>query len=204
MAQYTTDRVFELIGVEDRLREALPPRAAFAAGPIAGQLQGYVRQTVQRVLGSDRFQPIWVELNRRAHTQAVAILKGESTVVVSGRQQVDIDLLPLINQVLRDLEDQLPTLFGHRLGLPDLGSGAIPPNLRATVESAVGVTLPANFAQFTVYDAGRLHAMQLAVLRLRRWSPSRSCCSARRCGYRRTGAARRCSSGSGWWWRPSR
>jgi hypothetical protein len=81
---------------------------------------------------------------------------------------VEIDLLPLINQALRDLSARLPTLFGRQLTLPDLSSGEIPENLRARVSDALGVPLPANFAQFTVYDAGRLRAAQLAVERFKR------------------------------------
>jgi hypothetical protein len=168
MSQYATSQLFAALDVEDRLKEALPPRAAFAAGPVAGQLQTYVRQAVDGVLHSDRFQAVWLELNRQAHAQLVAILRARSDVVAAGQDRVTIDLLPLINQVLRELESSLPTLFGHRLDLPDLDSGAIPTNLRLLVQSALGISLPANFAQFTVYDAGRLRALQDSVVQLKR------------------------------------
>jgi hypothetical protein len=120
------------------------------------------------VLQSDRFQPIWVELNRRAHQRALAIINGTSDVVVARQNRVDIDLLPLINQVLRQLSTQLPTIFGKQISLPDLSSGAIPENLRSRVQDALGVTLPANFAQFTVYDSGQLWAAQQAVAAAKR------------------------------------
>src|SRR5207253_3195914 len=70
--------------------------------------------------------------------------------------------------VLRQLEGSLPSLFGHELHLPDLSSGALPANLRLLVQSSLGITLPPNFAQFTVYDAGRLRALQVGVVRLER------------------------------------
>ena len=168
VSQYATTELFAVLDVEDRLKEALPPRAAFAAGPVAGQLQTYMRQAVDAVLHSDRFQAVWLELNREAHAQLVAILRAQSDVVAAGQNRVTIDLLPLINQVLRELEGSLPTLFGHQLDLPDLGSGAIPTNLRVLVQSALGISLPANFAQFTVYDAGRLRALQEGVVQLKR------------------------------------
>jgi hypothetical protein len=168
VSQYAATQLFAVLDVEDRLRDALPPRAGFVAGPVAGQLQTYVRQAVEAVLRSDRFQAVWLELNRQAHQQVVAILRAQSDVVLAGHDRVTIDLLPLINQVLRELEVSLPTLFGHQLDLPDLTSGAIPANLRLLVQSALGVSLPANFAQFTMYDAGRLRALQESVVRLRR------------------------------------
>lgn len=156
------------VNVDDRLCEVLPTQAAFVVGPIAAQVRGYVRQTVQAVIRSDDFQTFWVAANRTAHQQAVAILRGNSEVVQASGTRVDIDLLPLVNMVPRQLSDALPTLFGHEIRLPDLGSGQIPATLRSTVEKALGVTLPANFAQFTVYDRGRLLALQVALVQARR------------------------------------
>jgi len=168
VAEYTTTQVFQAIDVEQRLRSVLPQQAAFIAGPVAGQLRGAVRSTVSDVLRSERFAVIWAELNRRAHQRALAIINGSSTVVVGREDRVDIDLLPLINQVLRELSTQLPTLFGRQISLPDLSSGAIPDNLRVRVQDALGVTLPENFARFTVYDSGRLWAAQQAVATAKR------------------------------------
>src|SRR4051794_27787627 len=106
VADYTTDQLFTALDVEQRLRAVLPPQAAFVAGPVAGQLRNTVRKTVGDVLQSDRFAAIWADLNRRAHQRALAILDGTSTVVVARDNRVDIDLLPLINQVLRELSTQ--------------------------------------------------------------------------------------------------
>jgi hypothetical protein len=163
VAQYATTEVFRVLDVEQRLRDVLPQQAAFAAVPITGQLREQVDRTVENVLGSDRFQTIWAELNRQVHQRALAIVQGTSTVVTAQQDRVVIDLLPLINQVLRELSAQLPTLFGKQITLPDLSSGAVPENLRLRVEDALGVTLPANFAQFTVYDSGQLWQIQQAV-----------------------------------------
>ncbi|GAB1693598.1 hypothetical protein [Krasilnikovia sp. M28-CT-15] len=163
VADYATNQVFAAINVEQRVQTVLPAQAAFIAGPVTGQLRDAVEKTVYNVLQSDQFQRIWVELNRRAHDRAVAILNGTSNVVLARNDRVQIDLLPLINQVLRALSTQLPTMFGKQITLPDLSSGEIPENLRVRVEDALGVTLPANFAQFTVYDSGQLAAVQQMV-----------------------------------------
>jgi hypothetical protein len=169
VAEYGTTQVFQVLDVEQRLREVLPPQAGFVVGPLTAQLRDQVRKTVVTVLGSDRFQTVWVELNQQAHERAMAILNGTSTVITAGQDRVNIDLLPLINQVLRELSAQLPTMFGKQITLPDLSSGAIPDNLRVRVEDALGVTLPANFAQFTVYDSGQLRALQKAVADAKRY-----------------------------------
>ncbi|PRY30847.1 hypothetical protein [Pseudosporangium ferrugineum] len=168
VAEYTTTQLFQAVDVEQRLRSVLPPRAAFLAGPVAGELRDAVRSTVSKVLRSDRFGTVWQGLNRRAHQRALAIIDGSSTVVTGYGNRVEIDLLPLINQVLRELSTQLPALFGRQLTLPDLSSGAVPENLRVRVQEALGVPLPANFARFTVYDSGQLRRVQQAVAAAKR------------------------------------
>ena len=45
-------------------------KAGSPVGPLVGQLHDAIEKTVNRVLQSDRFQPVWIELNRRAHEQA--------------------------------------------------------------------------------------------------------------------------------------
>jgi len=168
VAEFTTSQLFTAVDVEQRLRTVLPPQAGFVAGPVAGQLRGAVRDLVTDVLRSDRFAAVWTEVNRRAHQRALAVLNGTSTVVTAGRDHVEIDLLPLINQVLRELSAQMPTLFGKQIALPDLTSGEIPADLRARVQDALGLTLPPNFAQFTIYDSGQLWAAQQALATAKR------------------------------------
>jgi hypothetical protein len=168
VAQYATTELFEVLDVDQRLRDVLPEQAAFVVAPLTGQLRGYIQNTVDNVLQSERFEAIWVELNRRAHQRAIEIISGESSVVVARQDRVVIDLLPLINQVLRQLSAQLPTMFGRQLALPNLSSGEIPANLRERVSAELGVPLPANFAQFTVYNAGQLEAVRQAVVTAKR------------------------------------
>ncbi|WP_436533049.1 hypothetical protein [Actinoplanes sp. HUAS TT8] len=168
VADYATTQFFQVLDVEQRLRTVLPQQAAFIAGPLTVQIRQQVRAVVTNVLRSDRFQGIWVELNQRLHQRILTVLDGDSNLLQARDDHVDIDLLPLINQALRQLSDQLPTLFGKQISLPDLSSGAIPANLRDRVQEQLGVTLPANFAQFTVYDAGRLRAAQRAVVTAKR------------------------------------
>lgn len=168
VAEYASTQLFEVLDVEQRLRTVLPAQAAFVAGPLTGQIREQVRKIVGNVLQSDRFQVIWVDLNQRVHQRMMAVLDGDSSVLQARSDRIDIDLLPLINQALREVSDELPTLFGKTITLPDLSSGEIPANLRERIQDQLGVTLPANFAQFTVYDAGRLWAAQQAVATAKR------------------------------------
>lgn len=169
IATYTTDEVFQAVDVRRRLADVLPGPAAFVAGPVTDQLHGFVQRTVDQLVRADQFQSLWVAANRLVHQQAVAILDGDSQVITATGNEVRIDLLPVVNQVLRQLEQQLPTLFGHRLDLPDLTSGEVPPRLRTIVGDALGVTLPADFARFTVYRGDELRQWQQTVVLAKRW-----------------------------------
>jgi len=169
VAEYSTTQLFEAIDVQQRIESVLPAQAAFVAGPITGQLRTQIYNTVVRVMQSDQFQRIWVGVNTQVHSRMLDIIEGKSATVTAQSDRVEIDLLPLINQVIRALSDQLPTLFGKTITLPDLSSGEIPDNLRTRVQDALGVTLPENFAQFTVYDNGQLQAVQQSVEAAKRY-----------------------------------
>ena len=169
VAEYSTTQLFGALDVQRRIEDVLPQQAAFVAGPITSQLRTQIRNTVVNVMESDQFQTIWIELNQRVHDQLMTIVNDESNLVTAAQDHVEIDLLPLINQVLRTLSAQLPTLFGKTITLPDLSSGQIPDNLRTRVQDQLGITLPANFAQFTVYDSGQLYAVQQSVAAAKRY-----------------------------------
>jgi hypothetical protein len=168
VAQYTVAELSRVLDLEDRVRKALPPIAGFVVDPLAARVRDQLRSAVDEAVRGVRFQAVWVEANRRAHRQALAILEGTSPVVTAQGDRVVVDLLPVVNEAIRLLNARMPTLFGHQITLPDLGSGAVPANLRAIVERALGVSLPADFAQFTIYDAGRLRALQEALLTFKR------------------------------------
>ncbi len=55
-------------------REALPERADVLAPAIAAGAQSAIREGLDRFVASDRFQELWNEANRRAHSRVVALL----------------------------------------------------------------------------------------------------------------------------------
>jgi hypothetical protein len=163
-----TDQVFNTLNVQQRVQEALPPRAAFLATPLTGQVRTYVQSSVNKVLASPQFAQLWPEMNRVAHKQVMAILNGDSNVVRSTGDTVTLNLLPIVNEVLRLLEQQVPTLFGKTLNLPTITNGQIPAGLETRIESALGVTLPANFAAIPIYRGDELSTAQQVVVQVKR------------------------------------
>ncbi|MFF8041724.1 hypothetical protein ACF06F_27180, partial [Streptomyces rimosus] len=117
---------------------------------------------------TEQFQDLWRSANRLAHERIIAVLEQRSEGVQVKGDTVTLNLLPLVNNLLNALEDRLPTLFGKRLDLPTVSSGEIPPGLHDRIEKALGVSLPADFAQITLYDRHTLGQLQQAVLLFKR------------------------------------
>jgi hypothetical protein len=160
---YVTDEMIRVLDVEDRIADALPPEAAFIAAPVTGAVRDYIQGTVEDVVQSDRFAALWENVNRTSHEQILAIVEGESQAVVVREDRVTLNLLPVVNNVLATLEDRAPTLFGRTLNLPEITDGQVPAGLETRIETALGVDLPDNFSQITIYSADEVSALQDAV-----------------------------------------
>ncbi|MFJ9037221.1 hypothetical protein ACIRF8_11610 [Streptomyces sp. NPDC102406] len=168
VTKYLTDEIYGKLDVETRLSEALPPKASFLAAPVNGAVRDFVRDKVSELLGTDTFRSLWEGVNRTAHSRIVAVLEDRAEGVSVNGTTVTLNLLPLMNDVLNAVEQQLPTLFGKELDLPAIGSGEIPPGLHDKIEKALGVSLPADFGQITLYDRDKLGPLQDAVLLFKR------------------------------------
>lgn len=168
VSTYATEQIFTTLNVEQRVKEALPPRAAFLASPLTGAVHGYVQDAVSKVIASPQFAQLWPQINRVAHQQVMSILYNDSAVVRNSGDKVTLNLLPVVNEVLTRLEQQVPSLFGKSLDLPTITNGQIPAGLKTKIESALGVTLPDNFVAIPIYQGNQLSVAQQAVVQIKR------------------------------------
>jgi hypothetical protein len=168
VSTYATEQIFTSLDVEQRVKEALPPKAAFLSSPLTGQVHGFVESSVTKALATPQFAELWPAINRVAHQQIMAVLDNNGKVVQTSGNTVTLNLLPVVNNVLSDLQQQVPTLFGKTVSLPTITNGQIPAGLQTKVESALGVKLPANFAAIPIYQGDQLSAAQNAVVQIKR------------------------------------
>ena len=82
MAARATDELFTELNLQTRLRDALPPKASFAAVPITNATKGYVTGALAKVLTSPQFQAVWIAALTVTHRQLVAVLHGQKTPVL--------------------------------------------------------------------------------------------------------------------------
>ena len=78
VAARATDELFTELNLQARLRDALPPKASFAAVPVTNATKGYVAGELTKVLTSPQFQAIWTATLTATHQQLVAVLRGQN------------------------------------------------------------------------------------------------------------------------------
>lgn len=164
VSKYLADEIFDQLDVEQRLSDALPPRASFLAGPVTGAVHDFMHDKISELIATERFQELWRTTNRFAHERIVALLEKRNENIKVKGDTVTLNLLPVVNNLLGSLETELPSVFGKKIDLPTLSSGELPPGLHERIEKAIGRDLPENFAQIRLYNRNELGQLQDAVL----------------------------------------
>jgi hypothetical protein len=165
-----TDRVMEGLQVEDRVSTALagldqgelPVSPALLAAPITDGIRNVLLKRTEQAIASDAFQNLWNTALTRAHSQAIALLRGESTNTTIEGDAVYINLLPFINDALASLEGQLSEIFNRAIDIPTITEQNLDEAV-GLLEQQFGVDLPADFGQIKVFESDALPAAQAAV-----------------------------------------
>jgi hypothetical protein len=159
----TTARIMELLDIEPLILDVFPERAAVLAGPLENAIEGFVRDQVQRVYQSDAFATFWTEANRFVHSRVLLVLDGEGEEISVVEGKVLLNLLPLVNLALVQIEAVADGLFGRDVDIPEIEPGDIPAEAISRLEAAFGRDLPDDFGQIVVYDSEELGAIQESV-----------------------------------------
>ncbi|MGZ6313002.1 MAG: hypothetical protein ACXWO7_06055, partial [Candidatus Limnocylindrales bacterium] len=154
-------QVVTALGVQSLLEQNLPPRVSFVAAPLTAALADRLSQGLARVMASPQFQTVWLEANRFAHAKAVALLRGDTSVVTIENGVVTLNLLPLVGAALQQL--QTMGLIPASITLPDLSSGQLPPEFVQQLQSVLNVTIPPDLGQIPLFRAEKLASLQTAV-----------------------------------------
>jgi hypothetical protein len=158
-----TDAAFEAANVQERLQAQLPPKVAFIAGPITNAVHGFVQGQVQTIIQSPQFEAFWRTAVLFSSTQAVDVLRGHTGTVSVQNGTVTLNLIPVVNNALGEVQARASELLGHNVTLPTITNATLPAEARAKLEQALGVTLPENFAQIVILRSSSLEAAQTAV-----------------------------------------
>ena len=164
VAARATDELFTELNVQARLRDALPPRASFAAVPVTNATKGFVAEQLTKVLSSSQFQAVWTAALTSTHQQLVAVLRGQNTAAVStSGGYIVLNTVPVINQALGKVSGLASDLTGKPVTLPAITSADPPQQAVNKLSAALGVSLPSNFGQITLVRSSDLATVQRLV-----------------------------------------
>jgi hypothetical protein len=138
------------------------PQLQDLAAPIASGLEGRITARIDRFVSSPRFQSLLVEGAALAHTEAVALLRGDHERLPAGQMaagEVRLDLLPAIATVLEDLVDEGLDAVGID-AIPFIDPFADPEASLARLSDALGTELPPDLGQLTVMSEDELSELQ--------------------------------------------
>jgi len=82
--------------VKEALKEALPDKLDFMAGPIANSLQTLTQNMTYEVITSPQFQAAWDKVLRVAHSTAVAIVRGDRSLLIGRNAEVVLEAADLM------------------------------------------------------------------------------------------------------------
>lgn len=167
MANYVTDQVMDAIDAPKLASEFLPPLAQPLVGPLEAAIRTFVLDKTTGVLASDTFRDLLGRAVRRAHSSAVRVLEGERVAGVDIQgDRVVLNVLPVVDQVLMRLAGD--GLFGGRVTVPPIAEGDAPSRQIQMLATALGVQLPADFGQVTIFQSSTLSQAQDALKLLRK------------------------------------
>ena len=164
VAVRATDQLFTELNLQARLKDALPPKASFAAAPVANATKGFVAGQLANVMASPQFQAIWTATLTSMHQLLVAVLRGQHTAAVStSGGYIVLNTVPLINQALGKVSGLASNLTGKPVTLPAITSADPPQQAVNKLSKALGVTLPSDFGQITLVKSSDLAQVQRGV-----------------------------------------
>lgn len=113
ISSYVTTQLFTNVPIEQTIEDALPPKAAFLAGPLTDQLKTLTTNVTSKIISSDNFQTIWVQANKRALDRAIAEARGEQTAADTRNEKFTLKLAsitPLLRERLANLAPVIPAI----------------------------------------------------------------------------------------------
>jgi hypothetical protein len=157
-----TNEVYATLNPQQIIANALPPKAAPLAGPLSNGVKGYLQEGINKILASPKFQQLWIAANRFSHAQLIAVLNGNSTALRTTRGQVVLNLVPLLNEALKNIQARASALLSRNITLPAISGDTIPAQACQQIGAAIGRPLPPTCGQIPLFKAAALANAQHA------------------------------------------
>jgi hypothetical protein len=158
-----TNQIYASLNPQQIVASALPPKAAFLAGPITNGARGYIQNGVNQALQSSQFQALWKQATLFAHKQLLSVLNGNSKAVTTTNGQVVLNLVPLFSAALQNLQGFISGVVGQPVRLPTITANELPAAACERIASALNRPVPATCGQIPLFPADKLDQARRAV-----------------------------------------
>ena len=163
LSSYIAGQAVTATDLQQRVGDALPPKAQLFAGPITGVIEDFIKKGTTKVLSSPKAYDLWLQINRVGHEKVVALLRGQTNGVYVQGSDVNLNLLPLVSQVLVWADGKLPGGLSTRFSPPVITPDMSPEAGIQQVANWSGKPLPSDFGQITLLQSSALGPAQTAV-----------------------------------------
>lgn len=114
VSEEVTNELLGIVDVQGFIATNLPEQAQALGPALTGAVQNFVQSTVEKFLASDRFDQLWLDVNRTVQQQLVAALNGDQSGSVQIRDgTVYLDLAVVAQAVQQALVERGLTIFGR-------------------------------------------------------------------------------------------
>ena len=164
LSEYISGEVISATDLQQRVTDALPPRAQLLAGPITSYVEDFITKGANKVLSSPKAYELWLadqpQWATRRSSPCCAATPPTST---SPAATCNLNLLPLISQVLVWVDQRLPGGLSDRFNPPVIAPDSDPEAGIQEVANWSGKPLPSDFGQITLLQSDALGPAQTAV-----------------------------------------
>jgi len=118
--QGLADQVFSQLGSKGVLPQVLTDQLKALETPLVNGIKGFVTTQIGKFVASQAFQTAWIDANRTAHEQLVAVLSGNGPSSISiTNGKVSVNLAAVINAVKAQL---VASGFGLASNIPNVNA----------------------------------------------------------------------------------
>ena len=156
-----SNQVVVALDVEARIAARLPDIAKPLAATLTAAVRDAIDRRLQVALANPDVQTALVKTVSFTHARIMNLLRDKSDAVSVVDGYVVIEVFPVVGAALEEL--QRIGLIPPEVTLPDLSSPEAPAVLKQRLESALGITLPADFGTIQLMPADKLLTARTAV-----------------------------------------
>ena len=163
LSQYISSEIVKTTDLQQRVGDALPAQVQILSGPITAYVEDFITKSARKILSTPKAYQLWLKINEVSHDKVVALLRGETSNVYIQGDDVNLNLLPLISQVLVWVDQKLPGGLSTKFNPPVISPDMDPEQGIQEVANWSGRPLSSDFGQITLLQSDALGPAQTAI-----------------------------------------